>query len=84
MEQTHFNSEKDIAFSPPQKIYKMTDIGYTDTTGISPIAASEPFQLFSKDAIERFRSEIFQPDVMANCRYTGDLGVFMLRGYASK
>ncbi|QIX00116.1 hypothetical protein AMS68_005633 [Peltaster fructicola] len=79
-----FDPAKHIAFERPSKIYRMTDIGYTDETGVSPIAASEPFQLFSQDAIEQFRSEILQQDVMENCNYSGDLGCFMLRGYAAK
>lgn len=62
----------------------MSDLGFDEKTGVSPVAASEPFQLFSTDAIEKFRAEILQPQVMAECGYSGSLGACMLRGYAAK
>lgn len=66
----------------PSRIYTMNELGYDQNTGISPVAASEPFQLFSKNAIEQFRAEIFHPRVMKECSYSGSLGAYMLRGYA--
>lgn len=79
-----FDPNKHLAFEEPKHIYSMTDLGYAADTGISPVAASEPFKLFTKQAIRQFRNEIFSPAVMENCKYSGSLGACMLRGYAAK
>jgi hypothetical protein len=43
-----------------------------------------PFQLFSSEAIEQMRHEIFQPEVMVNCSFSSNIAACQLRGYAKQ
>ncbi|KAF2842892.1 hypothetical protein M501DRAFT_965729 [Patellaria atrata CBS 101060] len=79
-----FDPAKHILFQPPSKIIKMTDIGYAEDTGVSPVAVSHPFQLFSEDAIGEMRKEIFKKEVLANCKYESNIAACQLRGYSPK
>ncbi|KAF2710573.1 hypothetical protein K504DRAFT_265874 [Pleomassaria siparia CBS 279.74] len=79
-----FDPKKHLAFTPPTKVTTMEEIGYAEDTGISPVAVSQPFQLFSPEAIQQMRAEIFQAEVMENCSYSSNLAARQLRGYASK
>lgn len=79
-----FDPKQHLTFEPPEHIHMMTDIGYSENLGISPVASSQPFRLFSNEAIQKFRDEIFQPEVMEKCGYSGSLGACYLRGYAAK
>lgn len=79
-----FDPNKHLAYTPPSQIIMMKDIGYAEDTGISPVAVSLPFQLFSPDAIQQMRSEIFKPEVMENCSFSSNIAACQLRGYASK
>lgn len=79
-----FDPAKHLAFQPPSGTLKMADIGLADNVGVSPIAASEPFQLFSPEAIELMRAEIFNPEVQKKCGFHSNLAKSQLRGYAPK
>jgi hypothetical protein len=79
-----FDPAKHIDFKPPSKVHTMTDLGFPDGTGVSPCAASEPFQLFTKDAIHQMRAEIMSKEVWDNCQYSSNLAKCQLRGFASK
>jgi len=62
----------------------MSDIGYPEDAGVSPIAVSQPFRLFSVEAIEQMRAEIFNPIVMEKCGFRSNLAACQLRGYCPK
>lgn len=83
-ERIDFEPQKHIAFEEPEQIVSMRDIGHPETRGISPIAVSQPFRLFSKEAVRKMRSEIFKADVMDNCKFTSDIAACQLRGYSPK
>ena len=78
-----FHPEKHIDFKPPSKTYTMSDIKLK-TSPISDFAVSESFQLFSLEAVQRMREEIFKPEVMNNFQYSSNLAQCQLRGYAAK
>ena len=80
----NFDPKKHLAYTPPPQIIMMKDIGYAEDAGVSPVAVSQPFQLFSPEAIQQMRAEIFKPEVMENCSYSSNLAAKQLRGYASK
>lgn len=69
----------------------LKDLGVTKThqEPISPIGVSEPFPLFTKEAIAIMRWEMFQKECFMNCgrvndhSTTGDMD-FYIRGYAKK
>ena len=77
-----FNPESHLNFKPPSKIFTMEEIGLQHV-GVSPNAVSEPFQLFTPDAIRQMRAETLRPEVFENCQYSSNLAKGQLRGYAS-
>jgi hypothetical protein len=79
-----FDPKKHLAYETPSKIVMMKDIGYSEDAGVSPVAVCEPFQLFTPEAIQEMRKEIFKPEVMENCSYSSNLAACQLRGYASR
>lgn len=78
-----FNALKHIRHVPPIKIHTMQEIGRANE-GVSPNAVSEPFALFTQEAVQQMRTEIFSKEVMENCQYSSNLSACQLRGYASK
>ncbi|KAI9704285.1 MAG: hypothetical protein M1836_007146 [Candelina mexicana] len=79
---SEFSALKDISFSPPSNIITMEEIGYRKDTGVSPVAVSEPFPLFSPETVARMREEVLSEDVWNSCRYSSDLAACQLRGFA--
>ena len=81
-----FDPKRDLDFTPPPKIYTMSELSFPEGTGISFVAVSEPFQLFTLNAVRRMRSEILSQVIWDTARYSSNLsgGKSQLRGYASK
>ena len=77
-----FDPAKHIDFKYPSKTYSMNDIRL-ENSPISGFAVSEPFQLFTPEAVKRMRAEIFKPVVMNNFQYSSNLAQCQLRGYAA-
>ena len=79
-----FDPKKHIDFTPPANILTMSDLKLPEGTGVSPFAVSDPFQLFTQEAVQRMRVEIFSKEVMENCKYSSNLAQCQLRGFAAK
>lgn len=79
-----FEPDKHIQYEPPSRVHTMKDLGLPENTGISPIAVSEPFRLFSTGAVHRMRAEVLSKDVWDNCQYSSNLAQCQLRGFAAK
>lgn len=79
-----FVPSKHLAYEEPKYIHTMEDIGYPSTKGVSPIAVSEPFRLFSEEAVDIMRSEVFDADARKRYTFTSDIACKQLRGYAPK
>ena len=79
-----FDPAKHLAFVPPPKVYTMKDLDFPEDAGVSPIAVSEPFPLFTQEAIERMRAEIMSDKVWENCQYSSNLAQCQLRGFAAR
>ncbi len=77
-----FDPEKHLAFTPPSKVHTMKDLNFEETIGVSPIAVSEPFPLFSPEAIHHMRAEVLSDKVWDNCQYSSNLAQCQLRGFA--
>ncbi len=77
-----FLPSKHFAFEEPKYIHTMEDIGYLATSGVSPVAVSEPFRLFSEEAVDIMRAEILDPVVQAQFSYKSDIAPKQIRGYA--
>ena len=79
-----FNPGKHLDFKFPSKVHTMTDLKLHEGTGVSPYAVSEPFPLFTEEAVQRMRAEIFRTEVWENCQYSSNLAQCQLRGFAAK
>ncbi|TFK56366.1 hypothetical protein OE88DRAFT_1616414, partial [Heliocybe sulcata] len=79
-----FTPSKHLAYNGAAEVLTMEDLGLPKDSGISPIAVSQPFKLFSEDAVHEMRREIFKPEVMENCKYSSNIAACQLRGYAPK
>jgi hypothetical protein len=62
----------------------MTDLSLPADIGVSPVAVSEPFHLFSKEAIDVMRSEVLDEKVYNEYSITSDIAPRQIRGYAPK
>ncbi|KAH7175318.1 hypothetical protein EDB81DRAFT_895811 [Dactylonectria macrodidyma] len=74
-----WNPEKHVAPKAQVVQHLMKDIGL-EGHGISPIAVTDPFPLFTKEAILQIRREIFSEPVLRNCRFKSDFNANMIRG----
>ncbi|KAH7364270.1 hypothetical protein BKA65DRAFT_388856 [Rhexocercosporidium sp. MPI-PUGE-AT-0058] len=73
-----------LAFEEPKHIHTMEEIGYSASSGVSPVAVSDPFPLFSEEAINIMRKEVLDPEVLEKYSYTSDIAPRQIRGYAPK
>ena len=76
-----FEPSKHLNYQAPKKVWSMEEIGFAED-GISPNAVSEPFQLFTEDAIKQMRAEVLSKAVLDNCQYSSNLAQCQLRGMA--
>jgi len=81
---THFDPDKHLARDYPSKIYTMDELGYAENIGVSPVAVSSPFQLFTPEAIQVMRTEIFKPEVLEKYKFSSNIARSQLRGYAKE
>lgn len=79
-----FDPDRHLVRKMPTSKVMMKDMGFPEDRGVSPVAVSEPFKLFTQEAIEQMRAEIFNPQMMKECGFKSHLAPFQLRGYAKK
>jgi hypothetical protein len=79
-----FIPHKHLEYVEPSYIHSMEDIGFSSTSGVSPVAVSEPFHLFSEEAVDIMRSEVLSQEVQDNYCYSSDIAQKQVRGYAPK
>lgn len=79
-----FDPKEHLSFKPPSEVIMMKDLGFPEGAGVSPVAVSQPFPLFSKSAVQEMRSEIMKPQVWEECSYSSNIAACQLRGYAQK
>ena len=79
-----FDPKKHLDFKAPERSYSMKELKLDRGDHVSPVAVSEPFQLFTEEAVERMRQEIFKPEIMTNYQYSSNLAQCQLRGYAER
>ncbi|KPM44121.1 hypothetical protein AK830_g2432 [Neonectria ditissima] len=76
-----FDAEKHLTFSTAPKVLSLKDIALPEDTGISQVACSDPFPLFSEEAIGVMRKEIFTTEVWENCMHSTEFAACQLRGH---
>ena len=78
-----FEAKKHLNFIPPTKRFTMADFGY-EGQGISEIAASEPFQLYTEESVEQICAELFSEAVLKDHQYQSTFAKNMIRGYPQR
>ncbi len=76
-----FDADKHLSYVKEPEVLTMKDISLPESIGISPVAVSQPFPLFSEEAIRVMRAEIFSQEVWDNCMYSTDFAGCQLRGH---
>lgn len=76
-----FDPEQHLVFKQMPDILTMQDIGMAPDIGVSPVAVTHPFSLFSQEAIRIMRSEISKPEVTQNYTFSSNIAAAQLRGY---
>ncbi|KAJ9495026.1 hypothetical protein H2202_009501 [Exophiala xenobiotica] len=79
-EKVNFDVTKHVNFVPPSKIYTMKDIGL-EGQGITDTAVSEPFPLWTPEAVAQTRAELFSPEVLATNHISSSFASDQIRGY---
>ncbi|KAL2879325.1 hypothetical protein SGCOL_005453 [Colletotrichum sp. CLE4] len=79
-----FNPDKHLAFVQDPKKLSLKDVSLPEDIGISPVACSEPFPLFTEEAIQNMRQEIFTAEVWENCLHSTKFAPCQLRGHCPK
>ncbi|KAF7557271.1 hypothetical protein G7Z17_g808 [Cylindrodendrum hubeiense] len=77
-----FDPSKHLQFVSPSKVWSMKELQFPEDQGISPVSVSEPFRLFSDQAVHNMRNEIFSKKVWSNHRFASKYAECQLRGYA--
>ena len=75
-----FDPSKHINFAYPKKIHTMKELGL-EGQGISTTAISEPFPLFTEEAVRQMRAEIFSQKVLDSCQVDSSFATKMIRGH---
>lgn len=78
-----FDSQQHLDFREPDITHTLGDFGIDDV-GISPIAVTAPFSLFTAEAVRQMRAEIFSESVLNDfyCETSPNSG--QIRGYCPK
>ncbi|KAM0430506.1 hypothetical protein ACHAPT_005853 [Fusarium lateritium] len=78
-----FDASKHVCFEAPKRTYTMKEWGY-ENQGVSPIAGSDPFPLFTEAAVKQVRRELFSEEVLNNCQFASTFTKNQIRGYSQK
>ena len=77
-----FDPARHMVGQLPAKKMSMKELGFAEDIGVSPVAVSEPFPLFTAEAVDIMRQEIFRvPD---KYKFQSNIAKSQLRGYAKK
>ncbi|KAF9878277.1 hypothetical protein CkaCkLH20_04315 [Colletotrichum karsti] len=83
VERVPFDPKKHLKIADPERIFTMQEIGLGGQ-GISPVAASAPFSIFTPEAVAQMRAEIFSEPVLQSCQFASDFAKNMIRGYGPR
>lgn len=80
-----FDPKKHLTYNGTlPKRHTMEDLSFPANQGISPIAVSESFELFSEEAVKHMRNEVLSDQVWDNCRFSSSIASCQLRGMSPK
>lgn len=77
----HFDPAKHLRFEPPPHVYSLDDIKYPkDPHQVGTVAATDPFPLFTKEAVIEMRRQLLAPRTIKNCMTYTRQGSVQIRG----
>ncbi|KAH0351790.1 hypothetical protein KCU83_g4017, partial [Aureobasidium melanogenum] len=79
-----FDPKIHLDYSPPKKVYPLADLKLEPREFSTPIAATAPFQLLSKEGVLAYRRALFAPDVLDECAVSPYLNTLIVRDAAKK
>ncbi|KAL4890901.1 hypothetical protein BDV59DRAFT_75232 [Aspergillus ambiguus] len=79
-----FDPARHLSHIPPSKVHTMKELEYPESRGVSQVGVSEPFPLFSTEAIQHMRREIFSDEVLSKYQFSSNLAPCQLRGFAQE
>jgi hypothetical protein len=82
-ERVPFDPKKHLNIQMPEKILKMEDIGYPGL-GISSTAVSDPFPIFTEEAVVQMRAEVFDEKTITRYHVSSKFAAHIVRGFASE
>lgn len=77
-----FNPSIHLSISKPAYQLSMADLGLS--IGISPVAVTAPFSLFTKEAVDIMRREILCPEVLKRYSFASSINQYQVRGFHSE
>ena len=79
-----FDPEKHLGYASDPKTFSLSDMGVISEQSISSVAISEPFPLFTEEAVQAMRSELFTQEVWENCKFSTEFAHCQIRDYCDK
>jgi len=79
-----FDPAKHLCFQPPTGVYTLKDLQISEESGISPIAITQPFPLFSPDGVRQLRKDLFRKEILDYYQWPVSDKVCKLRGFGKK
>lgn len=79
-----FDPAKHMAFEAPTGCLTMADLGLPADTGISPIAVTAPFQLFSPAGVRELRRDILSRECLENWSVSSSFSSFQTREHSKE
>lgn len=77
-----FDPALHLNFVPPAKRYSFTELGLDAKIPPVDMCITEPFSLFTEEAVRLIRRELFQPEVFDNYMHSWARAPCVIRGVA--
>ncbi|KAI1625869.1 hypothetical protein EDD37DRAFT_692877 [Exophiala viscosa] len=78
----HFDPKIHLRFQKPEKTYTLDDLKYNTKQAVGHVAATDPFPLFTREAIVEMRRELLSERTIKNCMTYTRPGSVQIRGAA--
>jgi hypothetical protein len=77
-----FDPKKHLCFQPPDSLLTLEELGLSGEKSISPVAITQPFPLFTIEAVKEMRADLFRKEVVGKHGNATFKGCYKMRGYS--
>ncbi|KIV82674.1 hypothetical protein PV11_04768 [Exophiala sideris] len=77
-----FQPDQDFCFEPPKAFATLKELLLSEEDASSPLAITDPFPLFTPEAVEKMRADVFRREVVDKYGQRTMPRCFKLRGYS--